>query len=268
MPALGYHISLRLCEDRVLTPTPAERRIAARVILGQGRAANLVNFSIPDTHAHMNCATDRTTSNELARRVELSLGKRLHLPIGFDRARVKPVRDVWHQMRVFNYLFDQYRKHGLDWDPLFEGTSLPDLLGLRLIGTYTQENVRRYLPRVRKEQLLTWLGCSSISPADGPPELLLDAAAAAAALPSLTGRSQEVQAARRAIVEIAGPQLRQRPLAELMGISRTSLHRLKQRPVDQQLVQAVRLQLGLRAAKAAATNRKEEAGIALAKTLQ
>ncbi|MFH2006423.1 MAG: hypothetical protein ABI333_07550 [bacterium] len=249
MPGLGHHITIRLCEDRVLTPTMAERRIAARVILEQGRSANLINFSIPDTHAHMNCAVDRTASNQLARRMELSLGKCLRLPIGFERARVKPVRDIWHQWNTFVYLFDQYRKHGLTWDPYFEGTNLPDLLGLRLTGAYTKENLRRYLPRMPREQLLTWLGCTSISPAEGPPELLLDAAAAAAALPTMTGQTQEVQAARRSIVEIAGPRMRQRPLAELLGISRTSLYRLKQWPVDHRLVQAVRLQLGLRAAK-------------------
>ncbi len=63
MPPLGHHITIRLCEDRVLTPTPAQRRIAARVILDQGRTAKLLNFSIPDTHAHINAACGNAGAN-------------------------------------------------------------------------------------------------------------------------------------------------------------------------------------------------------------
>jgi hypothetical protein len=248
MTPLGHHITLRLLEDRVLTPTPAQRRIAARVILEQGRAAKLINFSIPDTHAHLNASCGYAASNELARRVELSLGRRLHLPVGFERARVKPIRDIWHHSNLFTYVFNQYRHHGLDWDPYFEATNLPDLLGLRRVGAYTADNVQEALPRVQHQQLLKWFGCETILPADGPVERLLDAAAAAAALPSLHGSSREVLTARRAVVEITHGQLQQSELKELLRISRTSLHRLRQRPVDQRLVHAIRLQLGLRAA--------------------
>ncbi len=248
MTPLGHHITLRLRSDRVLTPTPVHRRIAARVILEQGREAKLINFSIPDTHAHINVACGGAASNELARRIELSLGRRLHLPVGFERARVKPIRDLWHQTNLFAYVFNQYRHHGLDWDPYFEATNLPDLLGLRLIGAYAIVNVQRALPRVRQKQLLEWFGCDTIPSADGPMERLLDAAVVAAALPSLSGSSRAVLAARRAAFEIADGQLRQNELTELLRISRASLHRLRQRPVDQRLVEAIRLQLGLRAA--------------------
>ncbi len=248
MTPLGHHITLRLRSDRVLTPTPTERRIAARVILEQGRAAKLINFSIPDTHAHMNAACGDAASNELARRVELSLGRRLHLPVGFEPARVKPIRDVWHHSNLFTYVFNQYQHHGLDWDPYFEATNLPDLLGLRPNGAYTIDNVQRALPRVQRKQLLKWFSCDAIPPADGPMERLLDAAAAAAALPSLHGSSRDVLATRRAAVEIADGQLqRNGDLTELLQISRTSLYRLRQRPADQRLVEAIRLQLGLRA---------------------
>jgi len=217
------------------------------VILDQGRTARLLNFSIPDTHAHINAACGVAASYELARRVELSLGRRLRLPVGFERARIKPILDLWHQNNLFTYVFNQYRHHGLDWDPTFEATNLPDLLGLRLIGAYTIDNVRGALPRVRRQQLLTWFGCDRIPPADGPVEQLLDAAAAAAALPSLCGSSRDVIAARRAALEIAAGQRQQNELTELLQISRSSLHRLRQRPANQRLVEAIRLQLGLRA---------------------
>ncbi len=247
MPPIGHHIIIRLRSDRVLTPTSVQRRIAARVVLEQGRVANLINFSIPDTHAHIKAACSDAASHEMARRVELSLGRRLHLPVGFERARVKPIRDVWHHSSLFTYVFNQYRHHGLDWDPYFEATNLPDLLGMRLIGAYTSDNVGRALPRIGHKQLLKWFGCDTVPPADSPVERLLDAASAAAALPSLHGSSRDVLTARRAVVEIAHGQLQQNELTELLRISRTSLHRLRQRPVDQRLVEAIRLQLSLRA---------------------
>lgn len=112
-------------------------------------------------------------------------------------------------------------------------------------GAATASTVREHLPRIKRDELLALLGVRSLGPIDGALVNLVEAALAASALPSLDGSSREVLVARRAALEVIGRRLPVRESARLLGTGERMLFRLRQRPVDAALVQAIRLQLHL-----------------------
>ena len=256
--AIAQHIVLRLADSRVVAPSSAARRLVARVVLEQGRGDGLLAFGLADTHQHLLVACSREAAGQLARRVEISLVRRLGLEVGFAPAHVEPVVDGRHLGRAFPYVLKQCAHHGLEWDPLHEGSNLPDLLGLRLLGAYSAANVRRPLPRVGRSDLVACLGLETLEPADGPPDQIFTAALAATALPDLSSKTGASVDARRAVVQLAGSRLRARELGSLLGVSDRAVHHLRRRrPADPRLLQAMRLQLGLIGHRAGATSPRD-----------
>jgi hypothetical protein len=245
MAALAQHICLRLNDNRVIAPSPCERRSAARAVLEQFAQATLLAFGLADTHLHLLAACARALAGELARRLEISLGRRLSLAIGFAPAYFKEVSDGSHLGRAFSYVLEQTAHHGLEWDPLHEASNLPDLLGLRPLGSYTATNVRQLLPRVTRDTLLGCLRLAALEPADEPLDRLELAVAAATGLSTLAGAGREALAARQALVQVAGHRLSARALAQRLGVCERTVYELRRRPPSARLVQAVRLQLGL-----------------------
>jgi hypothetical protein len=242
--ALGQHLVFRLADNRVIAPSPEERRQVARALLELARQAELLAFGLADTHLHLLAGCAREAAGQLARRVEISLVQRLSLEVGFVPAYLKPVDEGNHLYRAFTYVLEQTTHHGLSWDPLHEASNLPDLLGMRLLGAYTAATVRRRLPRITRQDLLSRMGIGELQPVDGPAELVTRAALAAAGLPSLNGKFPEAVEARRAVVQL----LRDLPLAQravLLGVADRTVRDLRRRPADPRLVQAIRLQLGL-----------------------
>jgi hypothetical protein len=242
---LGHHIRSRLADNRVILQSDEQRRLLARVVLEQGRRDGVLAFSLPDTHLHLETLCSARAASRLSQRIGTSLSQRLKLAVSFVTYPHRPVLNQQHLSRTFRYIVTQFEHHGVEFRSSFEATNIPDLLGLRLIGRYTLDNVRRYLPRVRPQTLLEWTGLTSLRPADGPISALVDAAMAATALNCLDGRSLPVVEARRAMLEIAGPQLNTADLTSLLGVARRTLFDLKHRPVNAALVNAIRLQLGL-----------------------
>ena len=259
---LAQHIRIRTRDDSVIAATPEARRILANTVLRYGRETTLLAFSLADHHLHLQAACTHGVAGELARRIQLSLTRSLGLTAGFDPVYRKPIEDARHQRNVFHYLMKQAPHHGLDLDPLLEGTNLPDLLGLRVIGAYTAQNLRRRLPRLTRNELLAHLGLDELRPAHGPPELILDAAAAAMARPDINGKSPDALRARRAALDVAS-HLRPAELRSLLAISRASLYRLREMPADPAVVKAIRLQLGLMQHKRDALARAETFDAAL-----
>ena len=245
MSAMGQHIFIRRRDDRVIAPSTREQRILARTVLSKGKDFGLLAFSVADTHLHLENMGPREESMEMARRIELSLGRKLANDPRFVKASLEDITDQYHLINTFTYILKQDRRHGLSLDPLRDASNLPDLLGLRLLGQYTATRVRQHLPRIQRAQLLECLGVQNLVPADGPPEHLIPAAAAAIGRSRLKGCSAEVTAARRAVIEIAGRSLGCIKLASLLGLHRTTVFRIKARPVDAKLVEAVRLQVAL-----------------------
>jgi hypothetical protein len=245
--ALAHHITLRLTDGRVLAPSVAARRIVARAVLELAAAFRLIVFRAADTHLHLLVACSAGEASELARRLEIKLQGLLRFGVRFDRARIRPVVDQAHLRNAFHYVLRQQQHHGLEQDPLFEASNLPDLLGLRLIGAFTRNAVRELLPRVKRGDLLQHLGGEF---AQAPLDLAdaADSAAAALALIDLAGRGREAVLARAAGVRLLRPHASQQSIARAFRMTERGVRSLLRVEVDPMLVRAIELQMRLRAA--------------------
>ncbi len=237
----------RLVDGRAITLCPAQRRLAMRAIFRLATNTHLLAVSLVDSHLHLLGAYSVKAGSRLLHAVEASLKQCLSLPVSFAMYPHEPVRTAQHLRNGFRYTLNQHEHHGVQTDPLREGSNLHDLLGLRLAGDATRVNVRRWLPRVTRHQLLGWLGVASLEPANGPLEWVHDATLSAACLPSLTGKSARVRHARRAALEVVEPRCSSAELVDVLQTSQRAIQRLRHQPVDQRLAHAIRLQLGLRA---------------------
>jgi hypothetical protein len=217
-------------------------------VLVKLRGLALLAFGLADNHLHLLLACARELAAQLAKVVELSLRRRLALPVPFGPAHLTPVEDSRHLDRAFRYVLRQPERHGIDGDPHREASSLPDLLGLRPLGGFTAANVRRELPRIKRHDLLELLGVADLQPADGPVEWTVEATLAAAALPSLAGTARAIVVARRAALSVLSDRVPPRRAAEALGICDRTLRRTRRAPVDAALVEAIRGQLRLRLA--------------------
>lgn len=244
--AIAHHAMLRLQDGSPLARTAAQRRCLARAVFAK-IGSPLLAFGLADTHLHLLLACLRALAGQLVKHLELSLRQRLALAAPFAGAYLKPVDDIWHLDRAFRYVLRQPDRHALEIDPLREGSNLPDLLGLRAIGGYTAGNVREWLPRIHRRDLLELLGVKEIAPQAGPLEWVVEACLVAAGLPALTGSSSEVLCARRAALEVIGTRLSRAELASTLGVSERMISRLRQQSADPQLVEAIRRQLHLMA---------------------
>lgn len=249
---IGFHVMLRLVDDRPIVTSVAELRALARVVLEQGERRGLLAFGAADNHVHAELAADRATSGAFAHYVATSLRWRLALGVSFEPARIRPLVDQRHAYNTFLYVQRQDTRHDLGRDPWREATSLPDLLGMRVRPTSIVRRVRAQLPRVRRDALLALLpsevgeGLATEGPV--PMAVLADAACAAFALPDLQRRRVEVTAAQRAAVHAAGASAPSRDLADHLGVDVRSVQRFRTEPVDESAVRAVTLQASMRSA--------------------
>ncbi len=246
MASMGQHIMLRLSDDRVIAPTVAMQRMVARTVFRLARTLGLLAFRCVDTHLHISALTPRKKAGRLAQAVESTLVQRLSLGVTFSRARFKDIADQHHLEKLFNYILDQERHHGVNLDPFHEASALPDLLGLRTVGTYVIKNVRSFLPRVGKEQLRRYLGEGMLARPVESFDGLADAAAAASALPGLRSKAPAAVAAKCAAVAVASRSITSRAIASLLGIHQRTVQRLAGKKPDPNLVHATELQLRLR----------------------
>jgi hypothetical protein len=240
---------MRLADSRVLTPTVADRRLAARTFLAAGVWCPLLAFAVVDTHAHAVVACSRSDAGQFARRLELALSRRLSLGCPFEPARVTPVRDQWHLHQSIRYVLSQEKHHGLSSDPGHDGDSLPDLLGWRVVARNLAERLRTLVPRFAPVPPipLTELEATKVRV-----ELLADAACAALALGRLEGMAPLCCLARHAAVHVATAEGFGRcAVAEALAITRRRVEQmLVEGPADAHLARAVRTQLRFRCALA------------------
>jgi len=244
---IGQHIMLRLMTREPFATTPEARRVLARVIFEKDKAAgsDVLSFGLPDAHLHICAACSRKKAGDLSRRVTCALARRLGLKVRFAPPNFKDINDSWHLRNTFRYALTQDQHHGVDCDPLREGTNLPDLLKARICGQHTLEALHRFLPRVTLDNLLELFGLKELKPLDGPVEQVVLATLLAAGLPDLKGSGPEVRQARRAAIEVVGARLRPHALAELVGLSRRRLDEVRAQPPHGELVLAIRRQLFL-----------------------
>lgn len=243
--AVGQHVMMRLVDDRVLVKTPTDFRTIARVLLARGERRELVAFGAADNHIHAVLTCSRAVAGLFAQAVEAALRVVLGLPVPFAPARFRPVLDQHHLMSSSAYSVRQMQRHGLALDPLRDGTSLPDLLGLRVLDPTLAARFATRLPRVTRDDLLALLGVALVP---GPIDLspLADAAAAALALPDLDGQDADRMNARRAAVHVGlAAGLRHARIGELLTTTVRTVQRLADGPPHLPLVRAVCLQLRL-----------------------
>ena len=150
--------------------------------------------------------------------------------------------DAAHLRIVFTYVLGQAAHHGVQGDRCQDASNGPDLIGARVVGTWTAVKVRRYLRRVKREHILEAMGLADpeLEPT-APLVELPDAAAAAVAAPSLEGRAHDIVRARVAAIAVAGAEA-----ARLLGLPPRTLHRLRTRPADPAFIRAIRQQLAMR----------------------
>jgi hypothetical protein len=245
----AHHIRLRPKGSWVIADSTAARRLVVRAVLDRGAAAGLLAFGLADNHLHIEAACDRSTAGRFARHVEVSLGNSLGFERGFESAWIDPVADTIHLARLFEYVLRQPERHAPGTDPLCEGTALPDLLGMRPRGRYVAANVKRWLPRTTRADLLRLQGVSDLRPSAGPLESLVEAGLAASALPDMRGMDRQRQELRAALIAVADRRLSVRALAGDLLCSERTIYRLGQATADSKLVTAVSLQLDLRCRK-------------------
>ncbi|MCW5817819.1 MAG: hypothetical protein KIT84_42855 [Labilithrix sp.] len=237
---------MRLMDGRPIATTRAAVRTVSRVVLSQGEDRGLLAHGLADDHLHAVLAASRPAVGDFARYVEIALGRLLGLGSRFQSAHIVPLQNQDHALRTFHYVQRQDARHGLDRDPMREGTSLPDMLAIRLVGSSIAERVREHLPRLRPEHLMQHFPAGAFVERPIDLRVLADAAAAVFALPDLRGRGDELARARRAAVHVAGKEVPTRALSEVLEIGARAVQMLRALPPELVVVRAVKLQALLR----------------------
>jgi hypothetical protein len=244
--SLAYHLTMRLSEGWAIARSAATLRLAARLFVRHGVPRGLVAFRIADTHAHVLASSDRRTAGQLALYVESALRQALRLPVPFEPARVRPVADLRHLGSAFRYVLRQEEHHGTNFDPAHDGSILPDLLGMRLIGGgAVLPRLRALLPRLARADVLRLVGMEAFADGARPIDVALapDAAAASLGLASIHGRTAAHHRARHAAVHLVSGELSAARAGQLLGLAARSVERLRARAPEPALMEAARLQL-------------------------
>ncbi|MES2642218.1 MAG: hypothetical protein V4850_22230 [Myxococcota bacterium] len=245
MTPIGFHVTMRLSDDRVIAPSAAARRRIARLVRYHGAACGLLAFRVVDSHLHVLLLCDRAAAGEFARRLAIAIQAVITPGAPFEPCRCRPFTDAAHLRNAFDYVLRQNARHGVAHDPRHDGSVLPDLLGLRIGGRDIALRVREYLPRVTREDLLVHLGLATLEEGVGAPgDALVEAATAAFALPDLAGSSHDVLHARAAAIAVL-PDAPTTQLVEALGVSPRSIQRARLLKPPPAHVRAVRLQLSL-----------------------
>jgi hypothetical protein len=246
MSELAWHLMLRTDDDRVIAPSAEKRRCLARTVYRVAEPYGLLVFGAADNHLHLVVCCSREEAGRLAQALATALRWRLGLPVRFFPARIRAVMDQRHLVSVFHYCLSQRNRHGVQSDPFLDASSLPELLGARVLATGCQQRVRELLPRVTRAGLLRHLGPSELVVAS---QLVspLDAAAGALGLADLDERPREAVVARAALVQLVGNEIRSPALAPALTRSASFVRRLRSYPVPEPVAQALRLQLDIRA---------------------
>lgn len=250
MPSpLGQHLVIRLEDNRVLLTNRHQRRRAARSIYRIARPFQMLAYGFADTHLHVVVLGSRLRALELARRVEIALQRQRRYGVRFLPARATPVRDQFHLGNAVSYVLSQAWRHGLKGDPFFEGSSLPDLLGLRVVGARSRALVQEHLPRFDFDALWQKLPTGPVGEPASAQDLrehLVEACLAATCMEQLGGRGRRQRLVREAAVALVDGALGTAEVAGLLGCSREGLRAVRGGGDGRGLLGAIRGQVGLR----------------------
>lgn len=199
--AVGYHITMRLEEDWGVARTPEALRHVSCMMVRHGEKRGLLAHRVADTHLHVLLQCDRVKAGQFAHAIESALRQTLQLPVSFERARIRPLRSPRHLANALRYVLRQEEHHGTRFDPAHEGSSVQDLLGMRVL--WRDGSTRRLtslLPRLQRAEVLSWIDAEALDSVIPDTRLAPEAALAALGLSSFVGQSPPHVAARRLLV--------------------------------------------------------------------
>jgi hypothetical protein len=240
---IATHIMIALVDQRVIATTTSARRTYAQVVTRVGEKYGLLSHGMSDNHAHFVTACDRRRAGTCAQAIEHALHQKLGLSVSFSKAHFKDVRDQPHLRSLIPYVHRQAQHHGVDVDPFFDASSLPDLVGAREMGGgYLRQRLAALAPRVRLLDLVPASMRRSQLPTAPTIEQVAQAAAAAIGVPTLDRGGHSHRAARTAALAVAQPVSRERA-SDALRCSVRTVKRLARETPDAALVSAVSMQL-------------------------
>jgi hypothetical protein len=130
---LGFHLVLRLGDDRVIAPSHAERLRWARRLAECAVAFPILSWKLADTHLHILFLGDAEAAAELVRRLRIWVATSLRLSVALEVQRRKPLADQSHLESVFGYILRQDDHHGVEVDVFQDASAVVDILGLRVL---------------------------------------------------------------------------------------------------------------------------------------
>lgn len=246
MRPIGFHLSLRLIDSRVIAPSMPQRRRLACAVLRVAEPHGLLAFRGSDSHLHLLVFCDRPELGAMLRAVKVAVHRALDPGTTFVTPPwCEELRRQDHLETAFGYVLNQRKHHGFAVDETHDASSLVDLLGLRVNGAFLLPRVREHLPRLTRGELLAILGVPDLGLGDDP-DCLVEGASAALGLTTLEGGSQTCGQARRAFVQLASPRLSTNELATRLACPARTVRHLRHAPVEPAVLRAVALQAGFR----------------------
>lgn len=247
-----WHLTFSTRQRMPLVADEAGRR---RLVWAVARAARgrVLLFCIVDDHVHVVVACPADRIGDVCRGFWRALSAAVAEEL--DPAHRRPVESRAHLIRLVRYLLTQTSRHGLQAHPaLYSGSCFLDLVGARQLGPF-RPRILEALPRVRREELCAIVGLPSdaIVPAvtervrrAGATRIAQAAASAAAAIPTLRGRTVPLMQARHAAAHLgcrAG--ISTNDLAWALGVTPRGVRHMLARPAHADLVRAVSVRLSL-----------------------
>jgi len=258
----AWQIRISSYGRETLFPDEATRRKAVRALV-RVTGPRLICFSIPDDHGHMIVLVHDGSVRQLARSIRLSWLPLADAPL--EQPWVRPFRSRIHLQEAFEYQLNQNAHHGLlTPSSTWSGCSFADLVGARVLdGLDCKSQLREALPRYRLRGAYRAVGLPPrpLAPASddeieqaGLARLADAASFACCAPPDLRGKSRAVVQARLGVVDLgARAGFDRRALGRVLGVGRTTVHRLDHGSADPHIVLAIRLRLTLEDAVSAAS---------------
>jgi REP element-mobilizing transposase RayT len=258
-----WHITIGVTDRHPCFGDEARLLVAVRALVRTAGTWTLM-FCIVDEHVHLAVKCDRERAGRIAQATALAVRPYVG-GNGLEPARIRPVSGNRHLDNLVGYLVRQPAKHGVNGHPaLWGGSCFLDLVGARVIDGFDPKRIAAAYPRYRVARLHDAVGLAGASPAPASLDTvhriglarLVEATAAAHAVPDLSGRARPANTVRATAARLgleAG--FRCLEVSDALGVHRSQIGRLARR-AREDLATAARVRLSLEEAIRAATSKR------------